>query len=187
MGVVWRTDRRKWVLSTYFWPNHLLGNFLVASPHSNTPNTSWTLWTQSLGRPFGSRPTPVSRLACLTYCRLRGKMSAAMSDSNTSRPKLRSPDLVGKTREFQNEDSSGQALKLLLCTDLAFQVRTRGPRARTCCDLCMLREVCKVGSRVLHLQLSRIRPTTEWPNQTRIRECLGSIWILELEVFTAPS
>lgn len=102
-------------------------------------------------------------------------MSATMTNSNTSRPILRVPDLVGNTHEFQNEDSSGPALKLLLCTDLAFQVGTRGPRARTCCDLCMLRGVCMVGSRVLHLQFSRIRPTTEWPNQTRIGECLGPI------------
>ena len=187
MEVVWRTDWRNRVLSTYFWPNHLWGNFLVASLRSNTPNTSWRLWRQSLGRQFDSRPTPVSRLTCLTYCRWRGKMSATMTNSNTSRPILRVPDLVGNTHEFQNEDSSGPALKLLLCTDLAFQVGTRGPRARTCCDLCMLRGVCMVGSRVLHLQFSRIRPTTEWPNQTRIGECLGPIWILELEVFTAPS
>ena len=102
-------------------------------------------------------------------------MSATMTNSNTSRPILRVPDLVGNIHEFQNEDSSGPALKLLLCTDLAFQVGTRGPRARTCCDLCMLRWVCMVGSRVLHLQFSRIRPTTEWPNQTRIGECLGPI------------
>ena len=177
MEVVWRTDWRNRVLSTYFWPNHVWGNFLVASPHSNTPKTSWRLWKQSLGRQFGSRPTPVSRLTCLPYCRLRGKMSATMTNSNTSRPILRVPDLVGNTHEFQNEDSSGPALKLLLCTDLAFRVGTCGPRVRTCCDLYMLRGVCMADSQVPHLQFSRIRPITEWLNQTRILECLGPIWI----------
>ena len=173
---MWRTDLQNRVLSTYFWPNHLWGNFLVASSHSNTPKTSWRPWKQSLGRQFGSRPTPVSRLIGVPNCS-KATMSAAMSHSNTSRPKLRVPDLVGKTREFQNEDSSSLALKLPLYTDLAFRVGTCGPRVRTCCDLYMLRGVCMADSQVPHLQFSRIRPITEWLNQTRILECLGPIWI----------